>query len=196
MKRRNRRPILTRRFTQFLWGLYGLDFVSVALEIKSLQAIIKHSSQHHVEITLEKRGKYFDWDSLWWNLCARRRFAFWVVFTTLCREWRCWPRSLFSLSSRSALGRNALVSLRGEHQSHTTSFLHFLQSERALHEVHKSSSGRTVSASEAVGCFIGATWWLLSVFWTGIWEGLFSAATFVQMKRKFYCKRKWMKIRL
>lgn len=66
-----------------------------------------------------------------------RTKAFWVVFTTLCREWRCWPRSLFSLSSRSALGRNALVSLKGEHQSHTTSFLHFLQSERALHEVHK-----------------------------------------------------------
>lgn len=90
-----------------------------------------------MEITLEEGGKYFDWDSLWWNLCARRRFAFWVVFTTLCREWRCWPRSLFSLSSRSALGWNALVLLRGEHQSHTTSFLHFLQSERALHEVHK-----------------------------------------------------------
>lgn len=64
--------------------------------------------------------------------------TFWVVFTTLCRECRCWPRSLSSPSSRSALGRNALVSLRGEHQSHTTSFLHFLlQYERALYEMHK-----------------------------------------------------------
>lgn len=37
----------------------------------------------------------------------------------------------------------------------------------------KRSSGRTVSASEAVGCFIWDTWWLLSVFWTGIWEEFF-----------------------
>lgn len=64
--------------------------------------------------------------------------TFWVVFTTLCRECRCWPCSLSAPSSRSALGWNALVSLRVEHLSHTTSFLHFLpQSERALHEVHK-----------------------------------------------------------
>ncbi len=134
MKRRNRRLVT-------YWPVFsqGLDFVSVTLERWWLEAIIKHPSHYYLpnlgKISLKKRKIL----RLGFTLVEiMHTKTFWVVFTTLSRECRCWPHSLSSPSSRSALGQNALVSLRVEHLAHTTSFLHFLlQSERALHEVHK-----------------------------------------------------------
>ncbi len=140
---------------------------------------------------LEKRGKRL---RLGFTLVEiMRTKAFWVVFTTLCRECRYWPRSLSSSSSRSALGRNALVSLRVEHQSHTTSFLHFLlQSERALHEVHKKFLRSDCKCFRCRGVFYrGSVVAFIRFFWTGIWEGdIVSCCLYRWKGRTFYCERK------